>query len=333
MTVSIARRKFVVALGGAAACPLAAGAQQRAMPVIGFLGTTSPDTYAQRVSRIKRGLADTGFVEPRNVRFEYRGANGQYDRLPALAMDLVRQQPAVVMTLPASATLAAKAATTTIPIVFSIGGDPVKQLGLVASYNKPGGNLTGVTFFSAELWGKRLEVMRKIVPSADVMAVLTNPKGPGTERATKEVQEAGRLLGLQTFILRASTEPEIDAAFASLVQRRARALLIQAEPFLHEHRDQIVALAAQHSIPACYPLSEHSIAGGLVSYGISRANSADLDRQMGIYAGRILKGEKPGDLPIIQPTRFELVINLKAAKALNFTIPPGVFAIANEVIE
>ena len=213
------------------------------------------------------------------------------------------------------------------------GGDPVKQLGLVASYNKPGGNLTGVTSFSAELWGKRLEIMRELVPSADVMAVLTNSKGPGTERAIKDVQEAGRLLGLQTLILSASTEHEIDMAFVSLVQRRARALLTQNEPFLFEHRNQIVALAAQHSIPACYPNPEDSMAGGLVSYGTSRANQADLHRQMGIYAGRILKGEKPGDLPIIQPTRFELVINLKAAKAINLEIPPLVRALADEVIE
>ncbi len=327
------RRDFITLLGSAAAWPLAAPAQQRAMPVIGFLAAGSPDTTAQVVSRIKLGLAETDFVEPRNVRFEYRWANGQNDRLPALAMDLVRQQPAVIVTSSAGATLAAKAASTTVPIVFEIGGDPVEQLGLVASYNKPGGNLTGVTSFTAELWGKRLEIMREVVPSANVMAVLTNPKSPGSERATKEVPEAGRLLGLQTFILSASTEHEIGTAFASLVQRRARGLLVQAEPFLIDHRDQIIALAAQHSIPACYPIPEDSIAGGLVSYGTSRANRADLERQMGIYAGRILKGEKPGDLPIMQPTRFELVVNLKTARALGLTIPESFLLRADEVIE
>jgi putative ABC transport system substrate-binding protein len=326
------RRDFITLLSGAAvALPLAARAQQAATPVIGFLVASSLEATAQVLSRIKQGLAETGFVEPRNVRFEYRWANGQYDRLPALAMDLVREQPAVILTYPAVATLPAKAATTTIPIVFSIGGDPVEQLGLVASYNKPGGNLTGVTSFTAELWGKRLEIIRELVPSARVIAVLTNPKSAGAERATKDVQEAGRLLGLQTLILSASTEQEIDGAFASLVQNGAGALLIQADPFLSDHRNQIIALAAQHSIPACYP--DQSIAGGLVSYGSSRANRADLDRQTGIYAGRILKGEKPGDLPILQPTRFELVINLKTAKTLGLTISDSFLLRADEVIE
>jgi len=328
----IQRRDFITLLcGAAAAWPLAVKAQQAAVPLIGFLTAHSLEANAQVLSKIKQGLAETGFVELRNVRFEYRWANGQYDRLPALAMDLVRQQPAVILTYPAVATLAGKAATTTVPIVFSIGGDPVEQLGLVASYNKPGGNMTGVTAFTAELWDKRLEIMRELVPSASVIAVLTNPKSAGVQRATKDVPEAGRLLGLQTFILSASTEQEIDGAFASLVQRGARALLIQGEPFLSDHRDQIVALAALHSIPTCYP--DHSVAGGLVSYGTSRANQADLQRQMGIYAGRILKGERPGDLPILQPTKFELVINLKTAKALGLTIPLTLQYAADEVIE
>jgi putative ABC transport system substrate-binding protein len=327
------RREFIALLGTAAAWPIAAQAQQAAMPLIGFLGTSSPDRTARVLSGIRSGLAETGFADPRNVRFEYRWANDQYDRLPALAADLVRQQPAVMMTYPAGATLAAKAATTIIPIVFGIGGDAVEQLGLAASYNKPGGNLTGITAFTAELWGKRLEIMREIVPSASVMAVLTNPNAPGAGRATRDVQEAGRRIGLQTFILSASTEHEIDTAFASLVQRRAGALLIQAEPFLGDHRDQILALASRHSVPASYPSPEDVIAGGLVSYGASRANQADLNRQMGIYAGRILKGERPGDLPIIQPTNFELVINLKAAKALGLDVPPLLLARADEVIE
>ena len=328
------RRELIALLGGAAATwPLAAQAQQPAVPVIGFLATSSLDATAQVLSGIKLGLAETGFEDPQNVRFEYRWANGQYERLPALAMDLVRQRPTVILTYPAGATLAAKAATTTLPIVFTVGGDPVEQLGLVASYNKPGGNLTGVTAFTGELWGKRLEIMREMVPSAKVMAVLTNPQGPGSARATKDVQEVGRQLGLQTFILSASTEGELDKAFASLVQRRAGALLIQAEPFLSAHRDQIVALAAQHSIPASYPRAEDCVAGGLVSYGSSRANRTDLNRQMGIYAGRILKGEKPGDLPIIQPTKFELVVNLKTAKALGLMVPQSLLVAADEVIE
>jgi putative ABC transport system substrate-binding protein len=327
------RRDFIALVGGAAGWPLAVKAQQAAIPVIGFLTAHSLEATAQVLSRIKQGLAETGFVEPGNLRFEYRGANDQYDRLPALAMDLVRQQPAVILTYPAVATLPAKAATTTVPIVFSIGGDPVEQLGLVASYNKPGGNMTGVTAFTAELWDKRLEIMRELVPSASVMAVLTNPKSAGVQRATKDVPEAGRLLGLQTFILSASTEQEIDGAFASLVRRGAGALLIQSEPFLDDHLNQIVTLAAQHSIPACFPLPEDSIAGGLVSYGTSRANRADLQRQMGIYAGRILKGERPGDLPILQPTKFELVINLKTAKVLGLRISDSFLLRADEVIE
>jgi putative ABC transport system substrate-binding protein len=332
--MTLRRRDFITLLGGAAAAwPVAARAQQPLMPVIGFLTAHSLEATAQLLSRIKQGLAETGFVELRNVRFEYRWANGQYDRLPALAMDLVGQQPAVILTYPAVATLRGKAATTTIPIVFTIGGDPVEQLGLVASYNKPGGNMTGVTSFTAELWGKRLEIMRELVPLASVIAVLTNPKSAGVQRATKDVPEAGRLLGLQTLILSASTEQEIDSAFASLVQRGARALLIQADPFLSDHRNQIVTLAAQHSIPACFPLPEDSIAGGLVSYGTSRANRADLDRQMGIYAGRILKGERPGDLPILQPTKFELVINLKTAKTLGLRISDSFLLRADEVIE
>jgi putative ABC transport system substrate-binding protein len=326
------RRQFIRFLGGAAVTwPLMARSQQPVIPVVGFLAASSLEATAQVFSRIKQGLAETGFVEPRNVRFEYRWANDQYDLLPALATDLVRQQPAVILTYPAVATLPGKAATTTIPIVFSIGGDPVEQLGLVASYNKPGGNMTGVTAFTGELWGKRLEIMRELVPSASVIAVLTNPKSAGVQRATKDVAEAGLLLGLQTFILSASTAQEIDGAFASLVQRGAGALLIQADPFLSDHRNQITALAAQRSIPTCYP--DQPIAGGLVSYGTSRSNRADLDRQLGIYAGRILKGEKPGDLPVLQPTRFELVINLKTAKTLGLTISDSFLLRADEVIE
>ena len=328
------RRSFITLLGAsAAAWPLTAGAQQRALPVVGLLSATSPEGDAQSVSRIRAGLAETGFVEARNVAIEYRYANSQIDHLPALAADLVRRQVSVIVAISANPALAAKAATTTIPTVFSIGGDAVEQLGLVASYNRPGGNMTGVTAYSNELWSKRVEQMRELVPSATVIGILVNPNNPGTERATRGARDAGRVLGRQILILNANTDAEIDAAFASLVQQRAGAVLVQGEPFLISRRDQIIALAARHSIPASYPNPADSFAGGLISYGTSQANRADLDRQLGVYTGRILKGEKPADLPVIQPTRFELVINLKTAKALGLTIPPGVLAIVDEVIE
>jgi putative ABC transport system substrate-binding protein len=327
------RREFIAGLGSAVALPLAARAQQPAMPVIGCLDTASRDGEAQTVSRIREGLTETGFVEGRNLRIEYRWADNQYDKLPALAADLVRLRVAVMVALSAGPTLAARAATATIPIVFGIGGDPVDQLGLVASYNRPGGNLTGTTFYTNELWGKRMEQMREILPAVSSVALLVNPNGPGTERAVRSVQNAAPALALQVPIVKATTEREVDAAFAMLFQQRAGALLVQGEPFLISRRDQIIALAARHAIPAGFPLPQDSVAGGLISYGTSRANQAELQRQIGIYAGRILKGEKPGDLPILQPTRFELVVNLKTSKALGLTIPESFLLHADEVIE
>jgi putative ABC transport system substrate-binding protein len=327
------RRDFFTLLGGAAAWPLAARAQQPSMPLIGCLATSSRDGEAQTVSRIREGLTETGFVEGRNLRIEYRWADNQYDRLPALAADLVRLRVAVIVALTASATLAARAATATIPIVFGIGGDPVDQLRIVASYNTPGGNLTGTTFYTNELWGKRMEQMREILPAVSSVALLVNPNGPGTERAVRSVQDAARASRLQVLIVKATTEREVDAAFGMLVQQRTGALLVQGEPFLISRRDQIIALTARHAIPAGFPLPQDSVAGGLISYGTSRTNQAELNRQIGIYAGRILKGEKPDDLPIMQPTRFELVVNLKTAKALGLTIPESFLLHADEVIE
>jgi putative ABC transport system substrate-binding protein len=327
------RRDLIALLGGALAWPLTARAQQLAMPVIGCLATASREGAAQAESRIREGLSETGFVEGRNLRIEYRWADNQYDRLPALAADLVRLRVAVIVALPAGAMLAARAATATIPIVFQIGGDPVDQLGLVASYNRPGGNLTGITTYTAELWGKRVGQLREILPAISSVALLVNPNGASAERAVRSVQDAARALALQILIVKASTEREVDAAFAMLVQQRAGAVLVQSEAFLGSRRDQIIALAARHAIPAGFPNPQDSIAGGLISYGTSRANSAELQRQMGIYAGRILKGEKPGDLPIVQPTRFELVVNLKTAKALGVSIPESFLARADEVIE
>ena len=303
------------------------------MPVIGCLAAFSREGAAQTVSRIREGLTETGFVEGRNLRIEYRWADNQYDRLPALAADLVRLRVAVIVALPAGATLAARAATATVPIVFSIGGDPVDQLGLVASYNRPGGNLTGITAYTNELWGKRMEQMREILPAVSGVALLVNPNSPGAERAVRSARDAARALALQILIVNASTEREVDAAFAMLVQQRAGALFVQGEPFLIGRRDQIIALAARHAIPAGFPNPEDSVAGGLISYGTSRANQAELYRQIGIYAGRILKGEKPSDLPIVQPNRFELVVNLKTAKALGLTIPEAFLLRADEVIE
>jgi putative tryptophan/tyrosine transport system substrate-binding protein len=327
------RREFIAGLGGAAAWPLAARAQQGAMPVIGWLAASSREGAAQTVSGIREGLIETGFVEGRNLRIEYRWADNHYERLAGLAADLVHLRVAVIVAIPARATLAARAATATIPIVFSIGGDPVEQLGLVASYNRPGGNLTGVTFYTSELWGKRVGLMHEILPAVSGVAALVNPNSAGAERAVRSAQDAARALALQILIVNASTEGEVDAAFARLVQQRAGALFVQGEPFLISRRDQIIALAARHAIPASFPNPVDSVAGGLISYGISRANQAELLRQIGIYAGRILNGEKPGDLPIMQPTRYELVANLKTARALGLTIPESFLARADEVIE
>jgi putative tryptophan/tyrosine transport system substrate-binding protein len=331
MRARIERREFITLLGGAAvAWPLAARAQQPALPVIGFLSSVSPAPWAHLVAAFRQGLAETGYVEGRNVAIEFRWAQGQYDRLPALAADLVHRQVAVlVATGGTMTTLAAKAATTKIPIVFTIGGDPV-QLGIVASLARPGGNITGVNIFTSEMGAKRLGLLHQMVPTAALIAVLMNPKNPNAEALSKEIPEAARAVGQQIHTLTASTERDLDAAFKTASQLGAGALLVAADPFFNSRRDYIVALAARHAIPAMYEQREFALAGGLMSYGTNLPHGY---RQTGLYTGRVLKGEKPADLPVVQSTEFEFVINLNAAKALGLEVPPGLSASADEVIE
>ena len=332
MTVTIGRRELLAALGGAAvAWPLAARAQQPAMPVVGWLHSATPAGYAHMMAAtFRQGLNEAGYTEGRNVSIEYRWAENQIDRLPALAADLARHQVSVIAACgsPASA-LAAKSVTTSIPIIFENGGDPV-QLGLVASLSRPGGNVTGATNFSAELVTKRLGLLRELVPSATSVAVLVNPTRPAVDAQLAQLQEAARALGLPLHILKAGNQRDFDAVFLTLVELRASALVIAADALFADRRDQIVDLARRYSVPTIYEVREFVAAGGLMSYGTSLP---DVYRQVGSLAGRILKGEKPADLPVTQPTKFELVINLKTAKELGLTIPPGVLAIADEVIE
>ena len=321
------RRAFITLIGGAAAAwPLAAHAQQPAMPVIGFLGSPSAAEWVHLVAAFQKGLKETGYVQGQNVTIEYRWADGRYDRLPGLAVDLVRQQVSVIFAAGTAApALAAKTATTTIPIVFANGIDSV-QLGIVASLNRPGGNITGVSFLTGDLGEKRLGLVRELVPNVAVGAVLVNPNNPNAESNIRDAREAARLLALQFHVLNASTVQDIDTVFASLVQRQIGVLLVSPDAFFLGQRDQFAALAARYAVPTMYNTREYVAAGGLMSYGTS---IADAYRRAGVYTGKILKGAKPADLPVEQSTRFEFVINLKTAKALGLTVPPTLLALAD----
>jgi putative tryptophan/tyrosine transport system substrate-binding protein len=325
------RRKFITLFGGVvASAPFAARAQQPAMPVIGFLGSTSASQWAILVAGFREGLAQAGFIEGQNVVIEFRWAENQIDRLPALAADLVGRQAAVIVASGGTvAAQAAKAATATVPIVFVIGADPVKW-GLVASLNRPGGNVTGISFLVDALVAKRLEVLRELIPAGTAVGLLVNPKNPNAESDTSDVQTAAKSFRQEIHVVTAGSEQDIDAAFASLVQRRVAGLFVVPDPFLFSQRNRIVGLAAQHALPAIYDRHETVLDGGLISYGPS---VTDANKQAGIYAGRILKGAKPADLPVMQPTKFELAINLKTAKTLGITISPTLLARADEVIE
>jgi len=330
--VDLRRREFITLLGGAAAAwPLTARAQQAAMPVIGYIGSSSPDLYADRLRVFRQGLNENGYVEGRNVAIEFRWAENHFDRLPELVADLVHRPVSVIAIAGStSGALAAKTATTTIPIVFGTAGDPV-ELGLVASWNRPGDNLTGVTLWNAELVPKRLELLHELVPTATEIALLVNPTSPTiAETETKYAQTAARARGLQLHILNASTKNEIDAALTILAQRGIAALLVGADSVFFENREHIAALTMHNSIPAMYDRREYARAGALMSYG---GSVLDVHYQIGVYVGRILNGEKPADLPVMRPAKYHLIINLKTAKALGLTVPSTLLAFAHEVIE
>jgi putative ABC transport system substrate-binding protein len=331
MASYIGRRELLAALGGAAAAwPFAARAQQPAMPMIGFLNARSPEDTIHLVAAFRRGLGEGGFIEAQNVTIEYRWALGQYDRLPAMAAELAHRPVTLLATAGGEpAALAAKSATSTIPIVFVIGGDPVKQ-GLATSFNLPGGNSTGVSILTTTLEPKRLGLLRELVPGTAMIGVLGNPSLSEYESQLRDVQEAAGTLGLQILVLPVNTDHDVEAAFEAVVQRRIAALTVLAAPFLDTRRDKLVALAARHAVPTMYQFREFVAAGGLVSYGV---NVADAYQQVGLYAARILEGEKPAYLPVVQPTKFELVINLKTARALGLTVPDRLLALADEVIE
>jgi putative ABC transport system substrate-binding protein len=328
MTFCIGRREFITLLGGAAAWPLAARAQP-AMPIIGFLNSTSPGTFGRQVAEFRQGLKEAGFVEGQNATIEYRWAHGQYERLTALAVELIQRPVAVLAATSTPAALAAKAATTTVPTVFTTAGNPV-ELGLVASLSRPGGNVTGVTQLNVEIGPKRLELARELNPTATIVGLLVNPTNPIAETLSRDLQAAARTLGLKLHVLNASTEREIDEAFATLVQRRAGALVIAADPFFNGRSGQLGALTLRHALPTIYSYHEFVDAGGLISYGGSIRDSY---RWAGIYSGRILKGEKPADLPVQQSTKVELIVNLKTARTLGITVPTALLVRADEVIE
>jgi putative tryptophan/tyrosine transport system substrate-binding protein len=325
----VRRREFITLLGGAAAVrPVAARAQQASMPVVGFLDPTSPDTFAHRLIGFRQGLKETGYIEGENVAIVYRFAENQIDRLPELAADLVHRQVAVIATL-ANGALAAKMATKTTPIVFLLAEDPVK-VGLVASLARPGGNLTGINFLSAELAAKRLELVRELLPAATDVCMLVNPTGPNSESTLRDAQSAARAIGLKIQVFNARTSREINVAFATFVRERPDALFIDIDPFFTSRRVQLVHLASHHRVPATYPGRQFAEIGGLVSYG---SNLTDAWRQVGVYTGRILKGAKPSDLPVVQSTKFELVLNAETARTLGLEVPPTLLARADEVIE
>ncbi|MFL5090385.1 MAG: ABC transporter substrate-binding protein, partial [Xanthobacteraceae bacterium] len=322
-------REFILALGGTAAWPLSLSAQQPRMPVIGLLNSASADTFADRLRAFRQGLKDTGHVEGDNVTIVYRWADGQSDRLPALADDLLRRQVALIAALGGAAAFAAKAATTTVPIVFNVDDDPVK-LGLVGNLARPSGNLTGTNFLSAELTTKRLELLRELVPAAARVAVLANPTYPTGKSTVKDLAAVAPAMGLQLQVLNARTNHEINAAFATLARAPSDALFVAGDPFFTSRRFQLVNLTSRHAVPATFGTREFAEAGGLMSYG---SNIADAWRQVGAYAGRILAGAKPADLPVVQASKFELVINAETARMLGIAIPHSLLALADEVIE
>jgi putative tryptophan/tyrosine transport system substrate-binding protein len=329
MPVTIRRRELIAAIGGAAVWPLAARAQQPVMPVLGILQSGSSGATAYMTAAFHSGLKEAGYVEGQNVAIVYRYADGQYDRLPMLAAELVRSQVAVIAASGDSAVLAARVATATIPIVFITGSDPV-ALGYVASLNRPGGNVTGVNLLTSNLGAKRIGLLRELVPKADAIGALVNPTYPVAAAQLKEVQAAAASVGVRLIIANASAERDFEPAFALFVQQRSSALMISSDPFFNSRRDQIVALAARHGVPAIYEWREFAEAGGLMSYGTSLTEAY---RLAGVYTGRVLKGEKPADLPVMQSIKFEFVINLKTARALGLDVPLGMSAAADEVIE
>ena len=330
MTVTIGRRELLAALGGAAAAwPLAARAQRPAIPVIGFLNGTSPEGYGLFLLAFRQGLSETGYIEDRNVAIEYRWAEGHYERLPALAADLVRRRVAVIAATSTPANVIAMKATTTIPIVFTTSSDPV-ELGLVASLNRPGGNVTGAVTLNVEVVSKRLELLHTMVPTASMIVVLANSTNPNAETQSRTLQAAARTIGQQIMIVNAATENDIDAVFARLGEQRAGALLVDTDAFLFSRRDQLIELAKRYKIPAIFDRRKFAEAGGLMSYG---GSVTDVYRLAGIYVGRIVKGEKPANLPVQQSTKVELVINLNTARALGLEVPPSLLARADEVIE